>query len=198
MLEQIPHQVERWVHTEEVPAIPQDWINRHAQYHYHLPNDFQLNALNIRALRSIQPVTIDFQRIFVSHAVSDESILLPVLERLRNLYNIDFFVCANTPSQANWYSEIEQHLRSSDVVWAFLSSDFTLSTFCAFEIGMSHALEKNIVLFSLDGISPPAYIQHQQMHSLSRVQSHLPWLSPVEVLMHICTKALNETRTSAQ
>lgn len=198
LLEQIPHQIERWVHTEEVPTIPKDWINRHDQYHHHLPTDFDLNTLNPSTLRTIQPVSIDFQRIFVSHAVSDESILLPVLERLQNLYGIDFFVCANIPSQANWYSEIELHLRNSDVVWAFLSAGFAQSAFCAFEIGMSRALQKNIELFSLDELAPPAYIQHQQMHSLCRVQSQLPWLSSVEVLMHICTKALNETRTSTK
>ena len=196
LLEQIPHRIERWIHTDEAPLVPLDWLNRHEQYHHLLPTDFELQTLNPNDMPSIRPISIEFQRIFVSHAVSDESMLLPVLEHMESLYNIEFFICSTIPSQANWYSEIEQHLRKSDIVWAFLSMDFSHSTFCAFEIGMARALDKKIQLFSIDGSTPPTYIQHQQMHSLQRVQSYLPWFSQVEVLVHICTKTLNETRTS--
>ena len=152
---------------------------------------FRADGVNPRSLVSIQPLSIGFQRIFVSHAVSDEATLLPVLGYLENLYSIEFFICSRIPSQANWYNEIEHHLRASDIVWAFLSSGFSSSTFCAFEIGMSRALKKDIQLFSLDGGLPPAYIQHQQMYSLTRIQSHFPWLSDTEALIQSCTRALN-------
>ena len=61
---------------------------------------------------------------------------------------------------------------------------------------MTRALKKNMILFSIDGSTPPAYLQHLQMHSVPRVQSHSPWLSQNEVLIHLCTQALNESQTS--
>ena len=195
-LEQIPHHTEHWVHTERNPTLPTDWIHRHDQHHHHLPSDFELGSLNPRTLDQIHPTPIDSTRIFISHAVHDEGILLPTLDQRSDLYKIDFFICSNISSQANWYSEIERHLRSSDVVWAFLSKSFAQSTFCAFEIGMARALQKRIHVFSIDAAAPPAYIQHQQLQSLNRIQSHFPWLSQPEVLTHVCTKALHETRTS--
>ena len=196
LLEQIPHHTEHWIHTEQNPTLPTDWIHRHDQHHHYLPSDFELETLNPRTLDQIHPTPIGSTRIFVSHAVYNEGILLPVLEQLSGLYKIDFFICSNISSQANWYSEIEQHLRTSDVVWAFLSKAFAQSTFCAFEVGMARALQKRMHVFSIDAAAPPAYIQHQHLQSLDRVQSHFPWLSQSEVLIHMCTKALHETRTS--
>ena len=148
-------------------------------------------------LAPIQPVVVEHKRIFISHAVSDEAIILPVLEQLEGLYDLQFFICSKIPSQSNWYSEIEQHLRDCDTVWTFLSTDFSQSTFCAFEIGMTRALKKTMMLFSLDGSTPPAYLQHLQMHSLPRVQSHTLGFRRPKALMHLCAQSLNESQTSA-
>jgi hypothetical protein len=196
LIEQIPHQTERWIHTDSHPVLPQDWVSLRNQSHYHLPSDFELKTLDPLRLKPIQPTLVNPRRIFISHAVSDETIILPILEYLEGLYDLQFFICSKIPSQANWYTEIEQHLRDCDTVWTFLSSDFSQSTFCAFEIGMTRALKKNMILFSIDGSTPPAYLQHLQMHSVPRVQSHSPWLSQNEVLIHLCTQALNESQTS--
>lgn len=196
LIEQIPHKTERWVHTDRQPVIPKDWINPHNQSHYHLPPDFDLNTLYPHKLESIQPTLVTPRRIFISHAVSDEGSILPILSQLEGLFDLQFFICSKIPSQANWYSEIEQHLRDCDIVWTFLSTAFSQSTFCAFEIGMTRALKKNLILFSIDGSTPPAYLQHLQMYSLPRVQSHYPWLSETETLIHLCTQALNESQTS--
>ena len=196
LLEQIPHQNEKWVHTDKSPIFPDGWMNLRTQSHHYLPSSFELTTLNPHSLAPIQPVAVQHKRIFISHAVSDEAILLPVLEQLEGLYDLQFFICSKIPSQSNWYSEIEQHLRACDTVWTFLSTGFSQSTFCAFESGMTRALKKNMVLFSLDGSIPPAYFQHLQMHSLPRIQSNSPWLSQTETLMHLCAQALNESQTS--
>ena len=196
LIEQIPHQSERWVHIDRHPVFPKDWMCLRKQSHYHLPANFELNILDPYKLEPIQPTLVSGRRVFISHAVSDEAVILPILGQLEGLFEIQFFICSKIPSQANWYSEIEQHLRDCDVVWTFLSADFSQSTFCAFEIGMTRALKKNMILFSIDGSTPPTYIQHLQMHSLPRVQSHYPWLSKTEILIHLCTQALNESETS--
>ena len=34
LIEQIPHQTERWVHTDSHPVLPQDWISLRNQSHF--------------------------------------------------------------------------------------------------------------------------------------------------------------------
>lgn len=196
LLQQLPHTEEYWVHTEDSPVLPNIRSHEHTQYHYFLPENFDLETLDPYNLPSINPRYMHNIRIFVSHAVADEAFLLPILHNLQGLHGIDFFICSAISSQADWYTEIETHLRQSDVVWAFLSTGFTQSTFCAFEIGMTRALRKPLQLFSIDTTLPPSYVQHQQVQSLLRVQKQMPWLTPSESLQHTLRKALSEIKTS--
>ena len=57
LIEQIPHQTERWVHTDSHPILPQDWMSLRHQSHFHLPSDFDLKTLdpNTTAILSSRP-----------------------------------------------------------------------------------------------------------------------------------------------
>ena len=121
------------------------------------------------------------ERIFMSHAVSDEARLLPSIERLRHQYDCHPFLCADTiPAGQRWHDEIESALRSSHVVLAFCSESYNRSTYCAYEIGFAQALEIPVRPILLDGQAPPAFLQHLNAPSIPRIQKNNPWFSDTD------------------
>ena len=192
LLDQISHKRQRWVHTSSQPTFPKRWMDLRQQ-HLELPKNFDLDTLNPATLPIIQPIQLVKTNIFVSHAVADEPLLMPILKRIAYVYDIQFFICADIGNEEHWYTEIETHLKKCDLVWAFTSNSFVQSTFCAFEIGMTRALDKSLHIFSIDASKPPAYVQHQQIQSLQRIHMHYPWLSEMEVLEQMCLQSLGST-----
>jgi len=196
LLEQIPHKQQRWVHTSENAMLPKSWIDARQQ-HVLLPLDFDLDTLDPTRLPSFHPIKFDPINIFVSHSVTDEPLLMPVLKQIEQIYDVQFFICAEIGNEDNWYTEIDTHLKQCDVVWAFTSRDFAQSTFCAFEIGMAKALTKPLHIFSIDASNPPPYIQHQQIQSLHRTHAHFPWLSETDILEQMCLQSLSSIQTAS-
>lgn len=196
LLDQIPHKRQRWVHTSDNAILPTNWIDARQQ-HMQLPMNFDLETLDPTRLQSFHPIQLDPINIFVSHAVSDEPLLMPVLKQIQQIYDVHFFICAEIGNEDNWYAEIDTHLKECDVVWAFTSRDFAQSTFCAFEIGMTKALTKPLHIFALDASNPPAYIQHQQIQSLRRTHAYFPWLSETDILEQMCLQSLRSIQTAS-
>ena len=125
------------------------------------------------------------QRIFVSHAVQDEELIIPVIDLLRVHYGLTFFLCADSiPIGSTWYEDIEFNLIQSDLVLVLCSSSFNQSTFCGFEMGMARALKRPIYPILLDDSGPPSYIQHLNAIDLKRIKIASPWLSNSDALLH--------------
>ena len=134
---------------------------------------------------SIQkPTSGNRQNIFLSHAVVDEGHWIPALDGLRDQLGHRVFSCSDSiRSGSNWYEEITGHLHRSDWVLCLISQGFLRSTFCAFEVGMARALNKPMLMISIDDSLPPSYAQDVQMEMLSRYCATRPWLTPEEALM---------------
>lgn len=121
---------------------------------------------------------------FISHAVKDESLLLPAANYLRDYFQADLFLCADSiPSGSNWQDSIYTALRQQEIFVVILTQAVLASHFCSFEIGMAHALNKPILILSLDGSRPPAFIQHLQAIDLPRITQQKPWLTLADVLL---------------
>jgi len=121
---------------------------------------------------------------FVSHAVVDEAVILPVVNALRERIGADVFLCADSIALGQqWHAEIEAALASRDVFVLVLSEAAARSTFCAFEVGVAVGAGKPIVIVSLDGTLPPAYVQHIHMFDAVRMQRTFPWLDADDVLL---------------
>ena len=115
---------------------------------------------------------------------------MPILQVLQDLYGINIFNCAKIPQRTEWYSIIESNLRQADTVWAFCSTSFAKSTFCAFEIGLTRGLDKSIEVISIDRSKPSVHLQHQNMDSAVRTQEQMPWLSLSQTVQLLCQKLL--------
>ena len=192
LLQQIPHSAEHWIHRGNVPLIPQQLLHRSnvELFHYQLPEEIDLDELSVSSLKSCATHALIDRNIFVSHSVQDEHFLLPILQVLQDLYGINIFNCAKIPQRTEWYPIIESNLRQADTVWAFCSTSFAKSTFCAFEIGLARGLDKSIELISIDRSKPPAHRQHQNMDSAVRTQEQMPWLSLSQTVQLLCQKLL--------
>ena len=66
---------------------------------------------------------------FISHSVQDEHFLLPILDTLQELYELDIFTCATIPPSTEWYPTIESNLRI-DSVWAFVLNPLIAQHLC--------------------------------------------------------------------
>lgn len=122
--------------------------------------------------------------LFLSHAVRDEPLIMPVVEHLKRHYGAEVFTCADSiPSGGQWHDEIMAALRERDLFVMVLSESFVASTFSAFEIGCAFALGKPMAAISVDGVLPPAFIQHLQMADVPRIQRRSPWLDPGDILI---------------
>ncbi len=132
------------------------------------------------------------KRVFLSHAVKDESILRPAVDYLRRFYEADIFLCADSiASGTNWQAEIVGNLQERESFLYLLSKNSLDSTFCAFEIGFASALEKNIAIISLDGSLPPVFAQHIQMNDVQRLRQRQPWLETDEALLEILLQVMS-------
>ena len=192
LLQQIPHYTEHWIHLNTAPLIPQSLLHRTniELFHYQLPEEIDIDQLTVSSLRACATQSPVDRKIFVSHSVQDEHFLLPILTILQDLYGIQIFTCANIPQRTEWYPMIESSLREADTVWAFCSTSFAESTFCAFEMGLARGLNKPIELVSIDASKPPAHLQHQNMASAVRTQDQMPWLSLSQTVQFLCQKVL--------
>ena len=124
------------------------------------------------------------QKIFLSHSVADEAILGSIVSFLRKGLQHEVFDCSDSILAGSlWYTEITKALKESDIMLCMLSSSFAQSTFCAFEVGMARALDKEIRIISIDDTLPPSYAQDIQMISVPRYQRAHPWLSIEETLL---------------
>ncbi|MEM7114194.1 MAG: TIR domain-containing protein [Chloroflexota bacterium] len=128
---------------------------------------------------------------FISHAVKDEGLLLPAVHYLRDTFQADLFLCADSiPTGSNWQDSIYTALRQQSQFVVILTKAVLASHFCAFEIGMAYALNKPILILSLDGSRPPAFIQHIQAIDLPRIAQQKPWLTLADILLEELLRGL--------
>ncbi len=124
------------------------------------------------------------KNIFLSHAVLDEAIIMPVVEYLRDYLNVSIFVCTDSIELGtNWHQEIIQGLQQQEHFVALISKPYLASHFCSFEIGMAFALKKTINFISLDGSMPHVFVQHLQCIDLPRLKTLRPWLEIEDLLL---------------
>jgi len=117
------------------------------------------------------------KRLFISHAVADESVILPAIESLRQLTDIEVFMCFDSiKTGEKWRRQIDSSLTKSDVFISMISASSLPSTYCAYEVGFAQALQKPMYLISLDGSLPPAFISHIHALDLPREIAAKPWL----------------------
>ena len=127
---------------------------------------------------------IELGSAFISHAVQDEPMLMPVVTYLRRYFQADLFVCADSIQPGSgWHDTILDALRDQDRFIALLSKISLASHFCSFEMGAANALSKPIALISLDGSVPPVFVQHIQAIDLPRILLQESWLDPQDALL---------------
>lgn len=129
---------------------------------------------------------------FISHAVKDEALIMPVMDYLRTYFQADLFLCADSiPPGTDWQGTIIAALQNQSCFVALLSQATLASHFCSFEIGMAYALKKPIILISLDQSRPPVFVQHLQSIDLIRLVRQKPWLDEQDVLLDALLKSLS-------
>jgi hypothetical protein len=133
------------------------------------------------------PVQIETQpppRVFLSHAVVDESRLFGVVESLRRDFGIRLFVCADSiRSGSRWHEEIRAELQACDALIFVSTFQANVSVFCAFEAGYAAALGKPLHIIGLDGQGPPVHLSDVQAIDLPRLTARKPWLTGEEALL---------------
>ena len=58
---------------------------------------------------------------------------------------------------------------------------------------MARALQKRVIMISIDGSLPPSYAQDVQMEMISRYRSTRPWLTPEEALVECVLQCAQPT-----
>ena len=82
---------------------------------------------------------------FMSHAVADEQLIIPVVDRLRDLYGAQLFLCGDSiPTGSNWQHAIMEGLRGADVFVLLLSAAVKRSHFCSYEVGYAMGTGKDV------------------------------------------------------
>lgn len=138
------------------------------------------------------PAEATLKSAFISHAVKDEPLIMPVIDYLRRYFQVDLFTCADSiPASTHWQAEIIDALRTKDTFVALLSQATLTSHFCSFEIGMAYALKASIILISLDGSRPPVFVQHLQTLDLTRLERQKRWLDRGDLLLDELLKVLS-------
>jgi serine/threonine protein kinase len=138
------------------------------------------------------PAQATLKSAFVSHAVKDEALIMPVLDYLYRYFRADIFTCADSISPGtNWQAEITDALQGKENFVYLLSQSTLISHFCSFEIGMAYALKKPIILISLDGSPPPTFVQHLQTIDLNRLEQQKPWLEKRDILLDELLRVLS-------
>jgi len=130
-------------------------------------------------------------RLFLTHSVADEGRLFPVVECLRQQYQLSVFVCADSIAPGtDWQTEIRNQLERCDRMLFLSSGAANRSTFCGFEAGMATALGKPIHVINLDGTRLPDYLQQIQAIDVTRLQSRKPWLTTEDALLEACLESI--------
>jgi CDGSH-type Zn-finger protein len=128
---------------------------------------------------------------FISHSVADEGEIMPVMDYLQHYFRSDLFTCADSIEPgAAWREKIDLAVRSKDCFVYLISKKSSGSIFCAFEVGVAHALSKPIYVISLDGTLPPVFLQHVQTVDLTRIQRRKPWLDRQDLLLEELIRVL--------
>jgi len=70
------------------------------------------------------------------------------------------------------------------------SQNFKESQFCSFEMGMTRALQKKLLLIGIDDTTLPVFLQDIQTEFLSKNQKQKMWLSPEETLIDLILQSL--------
>jgi hypothetical protein len=162
-----------------------DEADQGLQAHSHSQEETLLGSPSLPAKASLKSA-------FISHAVKDEALIMPVIDYLHRYFQADLFTCADSISPgANWQAEIVDALQIKENFIVLLSKSTLKSHFCSFEIGMAYALEKPIILISLDGSPPAAFVQHLQTVDLTRLEQQKPWLEKSDLLLDELLKALS-------
>ena len=164
-------------------------------------NRLQTLHKTVKSLLNAPPPTphLLHPRIFISHAVHDEALLIPSIRQLRTHYQLQVFICADSITLGDdWYTIIERNLRQSDFVIAACSDHFTQSTFCAFEMGMARALELPIYPMLLDHNPPPHYLQHLNAVNVTRLMNTYQWLSRQDALLQAIFSCLQSFNMRSQ
>lgn len=132
-------------------------------------------------------------RVFISHAIADEPLLMPVIRRLRDSYKLEVFVCVDSlEAGGRWREELQVALEGTDLVIIALSEALTRSTFCAYEVGLAHGRGIPTLSLSLDGVTPPLYMSHLQTLDLLRQRAIRPWLSEGELLLQLTLELIHQ------
>lgn len=130
-------------------------------------------------------------RAFVSHAVADEAVLLPVVDRLRRLAGARLFLCADSLAPGSrWLDGLLEELAAAERFVLVVSAASVGSTFCAFETGWARHAGLPIHAVSLDGTPPPAFVADLQMTDVVRYRAARPWLRDDEALTEVVLEAL--------
>jgi hypothetical protein len=131
------------------------------------------------------------QKIFISHSIKDEDFLAPIIKYLRKYLGVDVFLCSDSiPSGDAWYQKIITELEQTELVIAMYSQNFQSSQFCSFEMGVTRALQKKLLLIGIDDTTLPVFLQDIQAEFLSKNQKHKMWLSPEEALIDLILQRL--------
>lgn len=132
---------------------------------------------------------------FVSHAVKDEPLIMPTIRYLREVFSADLFLCADSIEPGtNWQDTIYTALQEKEVFVVILSEAVRDSHFCSFEFGVAYALNKPMVMLSLDGVRPLSFVQHIQAVNLPRIAQQKPWLSLGDILLEELLLGLTKTQ----
>ena len=163
-----------------------------SSYHQ-IDDDFRTLWMSCqRALENpTYPTQQMYSSLFISHAVQDEQGILPIVQYIRQHFSIEIFLCTDSiRSGSNWYQTIVEQLAQSQKVIAINSADFGSSTFCAFEMGISRALDKDLSIINLDDSPLPAHLQDIQSRFVPRYQRNKPWLTIKEALSELLLREL--------
>ena len=190
---QLPHRKQRWIHVHDFLPDALQFSDNHQHFH------IDATKLNIQDFSWSQALPIkryrpSKQSIFASHAVLDEAILTPCIEKIQQHYHPNLFFCRNSIQLGTlWQEQIQQKLEQSEIIWAFVSKNFCQSTFCAFEIGYAKALKKPIIPIVIDHAPIPAYIQEYNALYYERHKMLQPWLNPEELILDMCLTTLSQS-----
>ncbi|NQZ09357.1 MAG: TIR domain-containing protein [Algicola sp.] len=135
------------------------------------------------------------KRVFISHAVADETFLLPVVASIRQVTQLDVFLCFDSINEGEkWRRQIDAALEQCELFIFIVSKASINSTYCAFETGCAISKDKRIVLISIDGSLPPAYISQLHCIDLQREINAKPWLDLKAALMAKVLEFTQESR----
>lgn len=131
------------------------------------------------------------QKIFLSHSTKDEAFLAPICKYLREYLGIKIFLCSDSiPSGDVWYQKIISELKDADLVIAIHSQNFKDSHFCSFEMGMTRALQKKLLIIDIDDSTLPVFLQDIQTNFLSKNREQKTWLDADEALIDLILQNL--------